>query len=151
MSLVNRIKTDSVQAMKDKDKFKLSTLRMLVAELEKEKVAHKLTEVSGLSDAQAEEVIRRQVKKLDKEKEAYVKAGVLSDSQDKEKDILLKYLPKQMTEEEIRKAVDATIFTQKSFGRGMGDVMKVLSINLKGKADMGLVSKIAKELFNKGE
>jgi uncharacterized protein len=144
MSLVNRIKADSVQAMKYNDKFRLSTLRMLVAELEKEKVSHKLTEVSGLSDSQAEEVISRQIKKLEKEKEAYEKAGVLSDAQEKEQKILFAYLPKQMTQEEILREIELVLLESSN----MGEAMKKLG-HLKGKADMAFVSQRVKEAFKK--
>jgi hypothetical protein len=51
--------------------------------------------------------------------------------------------PSLYTEEEIRKAVDSTIFTQTSFGYGRKQIIKVLTINLAGKADMELVYRIA--------
>src|SRR5690606_32618907 len=102
MSLVTKIKSDSVQAMKDKDKDKLSTLRLLISELEKEKVSKKLSDVTDLTDEQAQAVISRQIKKLDKEIEAYVGAGRSTESQETEKELLKTYLPKQATEEEIR-------------------------------------------------
>jgi uncharacterized protein len=148
MSLVVQIKSDRITAMKNKDTARRSTLELVLALLEKEKVVHKLPTVEDLTQEQVEVIINRYVKGLDKESEAYKEAGKSTEKQEREKELLLTYLPERMTEEEIRKAVDVTIFTQKSFGRGLGDVMKVLAINLKGKADMGLVNKIAKEMWN---
>jgi uncharacterized protein len=144
MSLVSRIKADSVQAMKDKDKFRLMTLRLLISELEKDKVNHKLVDVTKLSDEQVEAVIGRQIKKLEKEKEAYEKAGVLSDAQEKEQKILFAYLPKQMTQEEILREIELVLLESSN----MGEAMKKLG-HLKGKADMAFVSQRVKEAFKK--
>jgi len=144
MSLVTKIKSDSVQAMKDKDKDKLSTLRLLISELEKEKVSKKLSDVTDLTDEQAQAVISRQIKKLDKEIEAYVGAGRSTESQETEKELLKTYLPKQATEEEIRElAYKADSLVR---NRKIKNAMQFLSQELRGKADMKLVAKIAKEV-----
>jgi uncharacterized protein len=143
-NLVNRIKADSIQAMRDKNATKLSTLRLLVAELEKEKVSMKLTEVSGLSDVQTEAVISRQIKKLDKEIESYVAVGRETTNQEVEKELLLTYLPKQLTEEEVRVEVAHALNLVAN-----GDIknpMQYLGKELKGKADMKLVQTIVKEM-----
>lgn len=145
-SLVNKIKSDSIEAIKNKETSKLSTLRLLIAELEKEKVAHKLTEVTGLSDAQAEVVIGRQIKKLGKEIEAYEAVGRSTEAQEAEKELLLTYLPKQMTHDEILAEVKVAIEMLRE--DKIKNHMQYLS-KLKGKADMGLVSRIALEELKK--
>lgn len=139
--LLEQIKSEQVEAMKSKNKDKLSTLRLLVAELEKEKIALKASE---LTDSQVETVISKQIKKLDKEIEAYVAVGRSVESQNAEKELLLTYLPKQATEEEIRELIFLALALTKK-----GEVknpMQHLSKELKGKADMSLVSKILKEI-----
>jgi uncharacterized protein len=143
-NLVNQIKADSVQAMKSKETEKLSTLRLLVAELEKEKVQHKLTEVTGLSNEQTQSVISRQIKKLDKEIESYVAVGRSVEKQEAEKEILQSYLPQQLTEKEIRVEVE---FALKLVANGeIKNPMQHLGKVLKGKADMKVVQAIVKEL-----
>ena len=140
-TLVTQIKLDQIKAMKSKEKEKLSTLRLLIAELEKERIELKIVE---LSDSQVENVISRQIKKLDKEIEAYVAVGRGTDSQNSEKELLLSYLPKQASEDEIRELVFLAIaLTSKG---EIKNPMQYLSSKLKGKADMSLVSKIVKEL-----
>lgn len=146
-NLVNTIKADSIVAMKNKENAKLSTLRLLIAELEKEKVSLKLTDVTGLSDEQAQAVISRQVKKLDKEIEAYVAVGRTTEAQEVEKELLQSYLPKQLTDEEIHDIVAEIAMQAKESGQNIGMAMKQLSAKLKGKADMGKVSKLARELL----
>lgn len=138
--LMTEIKTQRTQAMKDKDKPKLATLRALINEVE---VEMKTTGATEISDAQVETVISRQLKKLGKETETYASLGQDTSKQEAEKELLLSYLPKQLTEDEIRNEVLFAIDLTKK-----GEIknpMQYLSKNLKGKADMGLVGKIVRE------
>lgn len=143
-NLVNKIKTDSIQAMKNKETATLSTLRLLIAELEKEKISLKVAE---LSDEQAQSVISRQIKKLDKEIESYVAVCRGTESQEVEKELLQSYLPKQLSDEELYDIVVEVAMRTKESGGNIGTAMKSLS-SLKGKADMGEVSKLVRELLN---
>lgn len=146
MKLINKIKQDMVQAMKNKEKAKLTTLRMLLAKVEKEKVSLKLAEVSDLTEVQVESVILKNIKELDKEIESYVQVGRDTSSQQTEKELLLTYLPTQLTESEIEFEVYVAIGM---FRNGViKNPMQHLS-KLKGKADMVLVNKILKEIQSK--
>lgn len=144
MTLVNQIKSDTTQAMKDGNKAKLSTLRLLVSELEKEKVSMKLADVNGLKDEQVQTVISRQIKKLDKEIEAYQNVNRSTESQEAEKELLISYLPKQATAKEIRELTYRAVNLARR--REINNPMQYLSQRLKGKADMKLVSKVVKEV-----
>jgi uncharacterized protein YqeY len=81
--------------------------------------------------------------------------GQRQDLVDKEKgelDVLIKYMPKQMTEEEVREEVrkaiqEAGVNNLKEFGK----VMKIIMPRMKGKADGALVNKVAKEELEKIE
>src|SRR6185312_2098838 len=137
--LVEKIKSDIVSAMKSKDKEKLSTLRMLLAKIEKEKISLKLSDLSDLTDQQVESVVSSAIKELNKEIESYVAVGRTTESQEVEKEVLLSYLPKQLTEEEIKLEVVNAVL---SLDGGIGDIMKHLSSALQGKADMKLVSQL---------
>ena len=140
-NLLEKIKRDSITAMKEGNKNKLAWLRLLIAELEKEKISLK---TETMTDEQTQTVVTRQIKKLDKEIEAYVAVNRETENQQAEKEMLLSYLPKQLTEEEIRNVVTHSI---ELVQRGeIKNPMQYLSTHLKGKADMGLVSKIVKEL-----
>lgn len=148
--LVNKIKSDSIEALKSGNKEKLTALRMLIAELEKEKVSHKLTEVSGLTDEQALEVIARQIKKLDKEIEAYLNVNRDVSNQEREKELLISYLPAQLSVAEITDIVMEVVTRIKSSKASLGEAMKELSARLKGKADMKVVSEITRDVFKNG-
>lgn len=142
--MINTIKDDMKEAMRNKEAEKLSTLRMLLAELEKEKVSLKLSDVSQLTKDQVLAVVNRQLKKLDKEIESYIAVNREVSKQQAEQEVLRSYLPQQLKEDEIREVILHTLDLVK---RGEIDVpMKYLSQRLKGKADMKLVQQLVKEL-----
>lgn len=145
MSLVEIIQNDMKQAMRDKNKEKLSTLRMLLATIEKKKVEKKLKLVTELAESDIIDAISKNVKQLDQEIESLVSAGRDVASQLAEKKVLSEYLPKQMTIDEIAKEVSAIVKLVKSAGGNMGVAMKEASAKMKGKADMKLVSQLVKE------
>lgn len=146
--LITQIKADLKQSIKEKDTAKKSTLRMLLAKLEKEKVAKKLTDVSELTNKQVQSVISKNVKELDKEIESYVAVERDTTSQEAEKQLLMDYLPKQLSEEETKAVVIEVSNATKISGGNIGMAMKELSARLKGKADMSLVNKLTKNEFN---
>lgn len=147
MTTVGQIKSDSVKAFKARDKAKDSTLRLLISELEKEKVQHKFSEIGDLSSEQVLEVINRQIKKLQKEKEAYLEVGRDTEKQDDELEVLKVYLPKQLNEDEIRKEVAHAV--ELVHRNEIKNPMQYLGQKLKGKADMKLVQQIVKEIQSK--
>ncbi|EOO11296.1 GatB/YqeY domain-containing protein [Bacillus cereus] len=140
--MIKTIKDDMKQAMRDKNKVKLSTLRMLIASTEKERIASKVEELSSEAVITC---INRELKAIGQEIEGLVLAGRDTSSQEEQKEILMEYLPKQLTEEEIAEKVREATATAPN----MGLAMKQLSAELKGKADMSLVSKLVKEAFSK--
>lgn len=141
MTLLNTIKADRIKAMKSGDKATRETLQLLLAKIEKAQIENK----AELTNEQVEAVISKNIKELDKEMESYVAVGRATDSQEKEKELLLSYLPKQLTEDEVKAVIaDFTKNTAESCMK-IGEAMKELSAILKGKADMKLVSKLVKE------
>lgn len=139
--LLEQIKQDRTQAMKEKNKQKLVTLRSLINEVE---VEMKLTGATTVTNSETESIISRQLKKLGKEEETYQSLGQDTSKQKAEKELLLGYMPKQLTEAEIRSEVQ---YAYKLVGDGeIKNPMQYLSPQLKGKADMGAVAKIVKEL-----
>lgn len=143
-NLKKQIKSDVVVHMKSGAKEKLATLRLLVAEIEKEQIE---LQVAELTDEQVQNVISRQIKKLNKEIQAYIDVNRGTESQEAEKELLLSYLPNQLTKDEIRKEVEHAL---ELVARGEIDKpMRYLSHKLRGKADMGVVAKIGQEMIKK--
>jgi hypothetical protein len=131
-------------AMKNKDELRKNTITMLrSAILQVEKDTQK-----SLTDDEIIVIISKEVKKRKDSISDYEKAerfDIVNDL-NKEIDILSKYLPKQLTEEEIYSLVDEAVLECKATSfKDMGKVMQILKPKTVGKADGKLVSQIVKE------
>ena len=140
-----KIDDDLKNAMKEKDTFKLSVLRMLKSALQLEKIAKK----HELDDNEIITVIKKQVKlRKDSilEYKKYNKEESVKDLE-KEIEILSVYLPEEMSIEEINTLIDEVFKdTNPSSIKDMGNVMKLVNEKIAGKnADMSLISKTVKE------
>ena len=142
--MFEKISSDLVSAMKEKDAFRLSVLRMLKSALKNEEINKK----SPLTDDEVLAVIKKQVKTRKDSKAEYENYNRLDLAEDLEKEIkiLSEYLPEELSEEEIIKIIDDTINEIKPDGmKGMGLVIKTISTKYGARVDMGLVSKLVKE------
>ena len=145
--MIDKINEDLKEAMKTQDKFTLSVLRMLKSEFINESRKGSMHE---LTDDEAIKVIKRQVKVRKDSIEEYTKYGkddLVSDLT-KEVEVLSKYLPAEMSEEDIIKVID-DVFAElnPTSMKDMGNVMHVVSSKLTN-ADMAFVSKIIKDRLN---
>ena len=145
MGLKEKLQSDLTDAIRSRAEVKSGTIRMLLAAITTEEVSGKAARV--LTDAEIITVLSREAKKRREAVEAYV-AAKRTDLADKEKaegDVISEYLPAQLSEDEIKKMIaDAIAETGASGPAGMGQVMKVLSPKISGKADGGLVSGLVK-------
>ncbi len=146
MNLKEKLQGDLVEAQKAKDGLKVSTLRMLAAAVKNFEI-----EKGGAGFSASEEdlisVIQKQVKQREDSIESYKSGGraELAEKETKELEILQNYLPEMISEEEIEKLVASAIKeTGASSLADIGKVMGKLS-NLRGKADMGVVSTLVKK------
>ena len=145
MGLKEKLQSDLTDAIRSRAEVKAGTIRMLLAAITTEEVSGKAARV--LTDAEIITVLSREAKKRREAVEAYV-AGKRTDLADKEKaegDVITEYLPAQLSEDDIKKMIaDAIAETGASGPSGMGQVMKVLSPKIAGKADGGVVSGLVK-------
>ena len=166
MVLKEKIKIDLDKSLKSGEKLILSTLRLLYSvignkEIEKRtkivKRKKDLTEKELIkkSQLQDEEIIQVTLSEIKKRKEAILlykkgKREELAQKEEKETKILEKYLPEQMSDEELQKLAKETIEkVGASSLKDMGKVMKELMIKVKGRAEGSKVSQIIKELLSK--
>ena len=144
----NKILEDLVSAMKSQDKETLAVLRMVkgAMQLEEINVKHELNDDEMIS------VLSKQIKTRKESIEEF-KKGKRQDLIDKtqsEIDILSKYMPAQLSEQEVEKIIDDAFSKVNPTGPSdLGKIMGIVSPLLKGKADMSNVSKIIKEKLNK--
>ncbi len=143
-----RILVDLKNAMKNQNKDLLNVVRMVkgAIQLEEIKVKH------VLNDDEVITIIAREIKTRKESIKEFEKGGRtdLVEKTEKEIELLNKYMPEQLSEEEIIKTVNDVFDELKpSSVSDMGKIMGKLTPILKGKADLGLVNKIVREKLNK--
>lgn len=141
--LKQRLRSDLTAAIKDRDKVRSGTIRMVLSAITEAEVAG--TTAVELSEPQVLEVVIREAKKRREAQEAYVAAGrtELAAKEQAESAVLADYLPQQLSAEEVTAIVAEAIATTGAAElgpRGIGKVMGVVNPQTKGKADGGLVA-----------
>lgn len=144
MSLKERLLNDLKQSMKEKDTLKKSCITMVraaILQVEKDKKVQ-------LNDDEIVDIIAKQVKQGKDALEDFKKADRqdLIEQTQKEMDVLTKYLPQQLSEDEIEQIVSETISEVGATSmKDMGKVMGAIMPKVKGKADGSLVNKFVKQ------
>lgn len=145
MGLKEKLQADLTDAIRSRDEVVSGTVRMLLAAITNEEVAGKAAKV--LTDAEIITVLSREAKKRREAVEAYTQAkrDDLASKEKAEAAVIANYLPEQLSEDEIKKLIQAAIAETGAAGpAGMGLVMKVLQPKIAGKADGGVVSGLVK-------
>ncbi|WP_330395635.1 GatB/YqeY domain-containing protein [Tyzzerella sp. An114] len=148
MSLKERLLQDMKDAMKAKDTVRKNTVQLVrsgVLQIEKDKKIE-------LDDEGVLDVIAKELKKRRDSLPEFEKSGRtdLIENLNKEIEVLLGYLPEQLTEEEIQVIVDETIKeVQAESMKDMGKVMAAVTPKVKGRADNKIVSNYVKKLLQK--
>lgn len=147
--LRENLKEDLNKAIKEKDQIECLVLRTILAEIfnkEKEKKYEKQEE--SLTDEDVLAVLIFEAKKRRESILEFVRGGRedLAEKEKAELRVLERYLPEQLSEEEIRKMIKDIIEELNPEGiRDMGKVMNAIMVKVKGRADGSLVNKIVKE------
>ena len=142
MTLKEKIKSDLKDAMKSGDTVVRGVLRLLSSNIKNEEISSK----KELTDDDILKIIKKDIKRHKESIEQY-KTGEREDSaeqEEKELEILEKYMPEQMGEEEIRKIVSNVIEKTEAadasdFGKVMGMVIKEIGGNVDGNVVSGIV------------
>ncbi len=152
MSLKEEISKDLTEAVKNKKEFNSSVLRMLLAAILNKEKEKRYKSGQGkdipLIDDEIVEAISSEVKKRRDSAAEYEKAGrpETAEKEKQEIEILNKYLPEQLSQEEVRALVSEAIEkTGAKEQKDMGKVMAALMSKVKGKVDGSLVSRLVKE------
>ena len=149
MSLKEQLAEDMKQAMKDKEagKLRLSVIRMVRASIKNVEIDRK----QELSEEEVVDVVAKEVKMRRDSMEEFKKANRLDlvENLEQEISVLVKYLPEQLSEDEVRALVkEAVEQTQATGPKEMGKVMAALMPKVKGRADGKLVNSIVREMLN---
>lgn len=147
MSLKEQLSADLKQSMKDKDVIVKSTVILVRAAILQSEKDNKVE----LIDEDIIGIISKQVKQRRDALEEFKKADRqdLMDQTNKEIEILTKYLPQQLSEEEVKIIVLSAIQEVGATSmKDMGKIMAVVMPKIKGRADGGIVNKLVKESMN---
>lgn len=143
MTLKAQLTEDMKTAMKAKDQLSLSTIRLINAAIKQFEV----DERTEADDTKVIAILTKMVKQRKDSATIYHEAGRtdLAEKENAEIEVLNRYLPQMMSEEEIKNTVYSAISATGAAGMAdMGKVMGILKTELAGKADMGEVNKVLK-------
>ncbi len=147
LSLLDTINQDLKAAMLSKDIIVRDTLRMLIADIKRFEIDKRVE----ADDTKVSDLINKNVKQR-RDSIAQFKSGGREDlvaTEEEQLNVILKYLPEQLSEEEIQKLVqDGIAAVSAESMKDMGKLMGHLKPIFEGKADMSIVSKLVKELLS---
>lgn len=138
--LKDRIKQESVEALKNHNQRLVDVLRFLISLIDKKELqlpAGKMVESDEIG------VLRKELKNKEESREMFAKAGRgdLVEQMDYEIEIVKKYLPAELSREDIEKLVSEVVVEK---GNNFGLVMKEVMVKLSGSVDGGVISEIVK-------
>ncbi len=146
MGLKERLREDMKEAMKSKDKVKLSTIRMINSLIKNSEIEKR----GELTDDEIVQLLMKYAKQRRESIEMYEKGG-RQDLVEKEKAelaVVESYLPKQLSEDELKEIVKKAIEeTGASSVKDLGKVMKAVMPRVKGRADGSVVNRIVREML----
>jgi uncharacterized protein YqeY len=147
MSLKEQITDDMKAAMRAKEAGKLSTIRLLIAEIKRKEVDERIE----LDDAQTVAIVEKMIKQR-KDSISQFEAGNRPDLADIEKAelaVLVAYMPAGLSDEEVAAEVAAAVAASGAAGpQDMGKVMAIVKPKLAGRADMTVVSTLVKKALS---
>jgi len=148
MSLRDQINSDLKIALKSGDQLRLGVLRMLSAVFKNKEIENRSGDKAlELSDTDLQKLMRAEAKKRKEAQQVYEQAGrtELAEKEKAELAVIDFYLPKQLSETEVRSAVEK-VFSE-SQPKSAGEAIKSVMIALQGRADGALINRLVQERF----
>ena len=144
MTILSQLTEEMKVAMKARDLARLSAVRMLISALK-----YALVDKPEMTEADEVAILTKEAKKRRESVLAYRSGGreELAKTEEFELSVIEQYLPKMMSEEEVKGKL--SVISGQWAGKNMGEVMKMALAELKGQADSAVVAKVVKELLSK--
>lgn len=147
--LREKLNNDVKEAMKSREQERLTTLRLVVAAIKDREISERVQGVSEpLQDKDIIQILTKMVKQRDESARVYEEGGRLDLAERERREIALlqDYLPKQMSEAEIKAAIEEIIGeVQAESIKDLGKVMAVLKEKYAGQMDFGIANRVVKE------
>lgn len=146
MSILAKLTEEMKTAMKARDAARLSAVRMLISSLK-----YALVDKPEMTEEDEVAVLTKEAKKRRESVLAYRSGGreELAKTEEFELSVIEQYLPKMMSEEEVRGKAQQLLSNNESRITNIGEAMKLVLGELKGQADSSVVAKVVKELLTK--
>ena len=152
MSLKKQIEDNLNEALKSKDKKTYPTLRLIVSAIKDAEIAGRSKGQKDIKDSDIIALLKKMIKQRNESCEVYKKAGrtELLENENREIEVINKFLPNQLSEEETKKICEETIKSVNATSmKDMGKIMGVLKSKHADSLDFSKVSSILKGLLNK--
>ena len=139
--LIDEIKSVNIEAMKARDNTSRAVLSIVLTKYKLQEVELK-SQGKEIGDAELLSIIQKVIKELEDEKAGYLKVNnqERADNVSKQMEVISSYLPKQLSEEEIRKIINSLE------DKSVPSVMKHFKMNYAGQVDMSLVNRVLRSL-----
>ncbi len=149
MALRDTITGDIKTAMKEKDKLRLSTLRLVSAAIKDRDIAARSSDrCGGIDDSEILSLLAKMQKQREESAKTYAENGrpELAERETLEIDIIREYMPTPLSDDEV-KSVIATIIDESGATclKDMGKIMNALKSDYAGRIDMGKAGKVVKD------
>ena len=151
MSLKKQIEDNLNEALKSKDKKTYPTLRLIVSAIKDAEIAGRSKGQKDIKDSDIIALLKKMIKQRNESCEVYKKAGrtELLENENREIEVINKFLPNQLSEEETKKICEETIKSVNATSmKDMGKIMGVLKSKHADSLDFSKVSLILKGLLN---
>ena len=151
MSLKKQIEDNLNEALKAKDKKTYPTLRLIVSALKDAEIAGRSKGQKDIKDGDIISLLKKMIKQRNESCDVYKKAGrsELLENEMREIEVISKFLPNQLSEEETKKICEETIKSVNATSmKDMGKIMGVLKSKHADSLDFSKVSSILKRLLN---
>ena len=151
MSLKKQIEDNLNEALKAKDKKTYPTLRLIVSAIKDAEIAGRSKGLKDIKDSDIIALLKKMIKQRNESCEVYKKAGrtELLENENREIEVINKFLPNQLSEEETKKICEETIKSVNATSmKDMGKIMGVLKSKHADSLDFSKVSSILKGLLN---
>ena len=139
--LIDEIKSVNIEAMKARDNTSRAVLSIVLTKYKLQEVELK-SQGKKIGDAELLSIIQKVIKELEDEKAGYLKVNnqERADNVSKQMEVISSYLPKQLSEEEIKKIIASLE------DKSVPNVMKHFKMNYAGQVDMSLVNRVLRSL-----
>jgi len=152
MNLLDRVNAQLKESALKQDKDKVLTLRLIVSALKDKEIEKRGTKESSIKDEDVIAVLNKMLKQRRESLDIYKKASRtdLSDKEQKEIDIIQEFLPKQLDDNETRKACESAVKDSGATSiKDMGKAMAILKSKYSGSIDFSKAGALLKELLSK--